>query len=418
MEKKCPHCGAQLPEEASFCPHCTESVNARTTPVPPRHMPRRALYSVLLIVLVLGVVLGLWLANQPKTYEGGAEIFYEDADGKYQIVFGWRNERYDPADDVWQPVAMRDILYTFPMVMFVNDAASGEDRGAEFMEKVAGYRTEFVDQEELEAPWYSDNTGPRPDYVPGSALVTSVNFTAWSSPEAELVWTIEMKNGDIIRGRQTMYCDPHPVYEYHPEDAPMGTIGELQALVDEINETVEDDRAEISIYLPPVTYDGGLVMEGRTISLYGSDEGRTTFTGTVRLCPEGTPVLYVENIDFVGSSDSVGLSTNVRIFFQNCTISGWKTGILPYGDHTWVTVRDCVLEGNKTGFHFIGVGNYITSNMFTGNRFLNNGTALLLEGDPVNDHALDLSGCVFSNNEVDIDNRCGQALDTSDAIFE
>ena len=416
--KTCPHCGAALPEEAAFCPHCTKSVNARTEPTPPKSFPRKALYAITAVVLLAAVALGLWLANRPKVYEGGAEVLYQDADGKYQVVFGWINDRYNPADDVCQPVAMRDIPYIFPMAMFVNEAASGEDRSAEFMEKVAGYRTEFVGQEGAEDPWYSDSTGPRPDYVPGSALVTSVHFTAWSSPEAELMWTIEMKNGDVLQGRQTMHCDPYPVYKYYPGDAPMDTIQDLQALVDQINETVEDDRAEISIFLPPVTYDGGLVVEGRGISLYGSDEGRTTFTGTVRFCPEGSAPLYVENIDFVGSSDSVGLSTNARLFVLDCTISGWKTGILPYGDDAWVAVNNCVLEGNGTGFCLNADESHMSSTKFTGNRFQNNGTAFLLETPTNNSNTLDLSGCVFSGNGVDIDNRSGWQLDTSGAVFE
>ena len=31
----CPHCGAALPGEASFCPYCAESVNRRTELTPP-----------------------------------------------------------------------------------------------------------------------------------------------------------------------------------------------------------------------------------------------------------------------------------------------------------------------------------------------------------------------------------------------
>ena len=37
MEKRCPHCGAALPGEAAFCPHCAQSVNRRAqakVPVP------------------------------------------------------------------------------------------------------------------------------------------------------------------------------------------------------------------------------------------------------------------------------------------------------------------------------------------------------------------------------------------------
>lgn len=419
LNQTCPYCGAPLPDNAAFCPHCARSINQRTELTPPSPPAwRKALRVGIPLLAIAAVILGLWLHSLPRTYEGGAEIFYEDEDGQYQIVLGWMNSRYSPADEVYQPVAIRDMLYTFPQCLYVNQVGTGLNKGSEFMEKVASYHAEFVGQDGEETPWYTSSTQPRPDYVPEAALVTSINFTAYSSPEAELVWTIEMKNGDVIRGRQTMYCQPYNLYEYYPEDVPMNTIEELQALVDEIDKTIDDEHAEINLYLPPVTYDGGLVMEGNAIHLYGSDNGRTTFTDTIRICPEGTPVLYVENIDFVGNSNSIGVSTNARVFLLDCTIAGWKTGILPYGDHTWVTARNCVLEGNKTGFHFIGTGNHVTSNNFTGNRFLNNGTALLLESIPGNDFELNLSGCVFSGNEVDIDNRCNQALNISEAVFQ
>ena len=47
--RSCPHCGASLHEEASFCPYCTQAINTREEIHPPRHMPRRALYSALLV---------------------------------------------------------------------------------------------------------------------------------------------------------------------------------------------------------------------------------------------------------------------------------------------------------------------------------------------------------------------------------
>ena len=68
MEKNCPHCGAELPEEASFCPHCAQSINARVEPRPPKPFPRRVLYAAVAAVVVCAIALGVWLANRPKTY--------------------------------------------------------------------------------------------------------------------------------------------------------------------------------------------------------------------------------------------------------------------------------------------------------------------------------------------------------------
>lgn len=42
MEKKiCPHCGAPLPQEASFCPYCTATLTERTAMAMPRTPSRR-----------------------------------------------------------------------------------------------------------------------------------------------------------------------------------------------------------------------------------------------------------------------------------------------------------------------------------------------------------------------------------------
>ena len=39
QQKPCPHCGALLPEGASFCPHCARSVREHREEVsPPWHM--------------------------------------------------------------------------------------------------------------------------------------------------------------------------------------------------------------------------------------------------------------------------------------------------------------------------------------------------------------------------------------------
>ena len=47
----CPRCGAPLPEESSFCPHCAQSVRSRRDVVIPVHMRRKK------------VRLALWLAG-------------------------------------------------------------------------------------------------------------------------------------------------------------------------------------------------------------------------------------------------------------------------------------------------------------------------------------------------------------------
>ena len=64
--KICPHCGARLPEEASFCPHCAQSVKEHKEVLPPRRLSRRALYSALASLLILALAVAGWLYTRPK----------------------------------------------------------------------------------------------------------------------------------------------------------------------------------------------------------------------------------------------------------------------------------------------------------------------------------------------------------------
>ena len=65
--KSCPHCGAQLPVGASFCPHCAQDISQRKEVSPPRHMPRWALYSALMVLAALLLTGGLYLRSRPRS---------------------------------------------------------------------------------------------------------------------------------------------------------------------------------------------------------------------------------------------------------------------------------------------------------------------------------------------------------------
>lgn len=66
--RSCPHCGARLPEEASFCPRCAQGINARREIASPRRIPRRALYGSLAVLAVLALILAAWLHTRPRVY--------------------------------------------------------------------------------------------------------------------------------------------------------------------------------------------------------------------------------------------------------------------------------------------------------------------------------------------------------------
>ena len=85
--RSCPHCGAQLPEVASFCPHCAQDISQRKEVSPPRHMPRWALYSALMVLAALLLMVSIFcgslyggsisaiLLSTPGTPAAAATIF-------------------------------------------------------------------------------------------------------------------------------------------------------------------------------------------------------------------------------------------------------------------------------------------------------------------------------------------------------
>lgn len=412
----CPHCGEELPEGASFCPHCARSVKERKDVSPPRHMTRRAMYIALLILFSAVLVLVLYLRSRPQIYDNGtAEVLYTQGGVTYQVLAGWMDNRFYPANQVRQPVDDVDMLYTFPQCLYINHSESGANAKDEFMEQVEKVTAVFVETDSQELPWTCDEPVSREDYVPEAALVSSIHFYAGSG-RGTLRWTVEMKNGDVIRLCQTMEAQIMERYLFTPEDTPLNTVEEVQALLDSLEELTGGETFNVvEIHLPPVTYDGGITIP-RDINLYGAEEGgRTTFTGPIRIAPPDTGLSWIYDIDFVGSGEGVGFSSSGRAFLQGCRISGWRTGVLMQDN--LVDAWDCIFENNEIALHFNADAGTFSDSRYMRDVFRNNGAAVLLERIP-SEETLSFPESVFSGNGTDIDNRCGQKLDLSEAVFD
>ena len=52
--KYCTHCGAQLPDDAQFCPGCGKAAGDGTSPAPSRKIPLPMLLAILAVALVAG----------------------------------------------------------------------------------------------------------------------------------------------------------------------------------------------------------------------------------------------------------------------------------------------------------------------------------------------------------------------------
>ena len=410
MEYKCPHCGADLPEDAVFCPHCARDVHPRRETKKPVPLLKKLLGLLVLAVLAaVGTV--LWLALGPKVYEGYGEVLY----GDYQLLLTQSVDRYVPVPEMTIP-GEPDGQYRVPSRLFVNDAATGQDASEAFLAEVEEVSAAFTGQEDSPSPFVCS----QPAYNPGAPecpLLSLIDFTG-ESGTAELVWTFSMKNGDAIFLRQTYEVTPIPVYDYHPEDHPMDTAEELQALIDSISGQVED-TAVVNLHLPPVTYAGGVTIQDRSVNLYGStdpDGNRTTFTGTVHILASYAGISYLYDIDFAGSGGGTGLAGSAPFRATNCTFTGWDTAVLAYGT-SWANVIDCTFQKNGVGFHFDSTGEYANHSMYNDNLFEGNEVAVQLDNVPT-DVALNFMGSVFRDNGQDIVNPCQQPLDTSQAIFE
>ncbi len=422
QQKPCPHCGALLPEGASFCPHCARSVREHREEVsPPWHMPRRILYSILIVLLaaVLVLALSVWVQTRPKTYESDTgELLYTGRAGAYRLCLSRSDPPVPKPENHYH--AVLDDPYRDPVPLYALDPDTGEPVTETFLLDVASVSAQISSPDKYVSVTCTE---PQPsDYYPNAAAVTFVDFQLVAPGDygAELVYTITMKNGDTLCLTQKEQYSSITVYQYTAQDEPMETIEELQALVDRVT-AASDEYDQIYLYLPAVIYEGGLTMEGRCINLYGSvgpDGQRTAFLGPTQIAsPRG--VREFHDIHFLGSGQGTGVQAlgASRLHLTGCRVSGWETGFLAE-DRAWINADETVFTDNAVGMCFNAQDTPLVSdNFYSNNISQGNVTAILLErvsGDAI----LAFPGTVFTGNGTDIDNRCGLELDLSEAIFE
>ena len=344
-------------------------------------MPRRALYSALMVFLVLAVALAAWIYTRPKVYDNGtAEVVYTDSDGSYQLLLNHFGDRFQPMADYAEEVE-EGTTSNKPSRLFINHMDTGVNAKEVFLRKVETITVELLQGGDSPEPW--QYTQPQAtDYDPEAASRSILTYTDRSG-DMELRWNIRMKNGDTIRLYQRMALGVVPTRHFYPEDVPMDTMEDLQALVDQVNETITSDII-VYIHLPAVTYEGSLLLEQRSMNLIGSEgpEGsRTTFTGTLQATAQKGYICKFQNLCFAGDGEGVGVSASARINFSDCQFTGWRTGVLCYGN-SWVNIKNSVFEDNTVGFHFNSTSDNRSDHMYSGNLFRRNGTAVLLESVP------------------------------------
>ena len=146
MKRACPYCGVPLPEEASFCPHCAQTVRKPDRKKVPRPLRRRAVLVGLMLILVLAAASGVYAVRRPQVYDGVGEVFYTRDGVDYQILVAWPNNRCQPAPDIYQSGKAGE-LGRWPSRLYVNYRDTGADAWEQFLLDVQKYIETYGTQE-------------------------------------------------------------------------------------------------------------------------------------------------------------------------------------------------------------------------------------------------------------------------------
>ena len=196
-----------------------------------------------------------------------------------------------------------------------------------------------------------------------------------------------------------------------PEDAPLETAQELQALLDRLAEEYNADTS-ITVELPDVTYDAP-VSVGCAVTLKGSG---TAFAAPVTVTPLSDTErchAYVRfsEVSFEGDGSGTGVTARAPTYLENCRVTGWDVGALAVNGG-WVYLHGGYIGGNGVGARYDSA--YSNSYTYTIRRidFLNNTTALELLCLPPNSYAA-LDDCRFRGNGTDVYNPGGYRIEVN-----
>ena len=413
MDKKCRNCGAELPEGASFCPHCAQSQIERTEAKPPRLWRKKALIAALCVLVLAAAALAVFLPHRPKTYEGGASVTYTDKDGTYELLVSTASndlENKQPEEKRTLFISVEDTC-CLPALLGVYQNGTPADPEA-FLAKVEHCTLEAFPNENGAL----DITEPRHDEAFVSSVLAAEVFFTGASGTNELVWTLTMKNGDTIRLKHTYEILPLVHQAYTAEDAPLDTIEDLRALLDRIGGEVPADTV-VDIYLPPVTYTGDLNISSRAVNLYGCSDGsgRTVIEGSLTVSTHDPDNVMLHDLDFVGNGGN-GLTATASVVIWNCSFTGYDVGAA-VKNGGMIGVEACTFRNNKIAFSYDTLSYFYFKGGFPDSTIEDNDIGIQFVNIP-GAMPLDFAGTVFSGNGIDIDNPIGYPIDLSNAIFK
>ncbi len=413
--KTCIHCGADLPEDANLCLNCGTPQSDPHPIRPYRPWRRRAFFLLLVCALLLAVLFLPRLLHLPKSFEmRGPELTYTDRDGSYLLYLTWpisRSALSEPTDsaDLQLPGGEESAI---PSLLCVRDPDTGENLADAFLQKLVH---SYIRSEAHDGSGQMNVSSPiRNEALPDAALAADITYRATDGTN-DIVWTLEMLNGDRITLRHSLTVDVLPHVTYSSKEVPLESMDDLQALLSEI--AADDMDKTVTIYLPAVDYEGDLTFGDRGLELVGTSENghQTTIYGHLTFNSREVQSPALRNI-VIDGHEGVGITSSTALQLYYCSIQGWDTGVLA-SEGAWVGIHDSLFEDNRIGFQFDSSGSSMADAEYEGNRFLNNEIAVSLLSVP-GSLKLSFPKTLFSGNGTDISNPGGNPVDTQDTVFK
>ena len=428
-DKKCPHCGAPLAQDASFCPHCTATLAQRRVIALPRTAHRRSRWLLLAAAAMAVAAAVLWLSRPDDTppedaadgknttqaamdpYLAACQTYYTGADGREYHVFTAMTPSIEGRTD---PVGYHSELIPadgtvdFPATVMVEDAVTQDYAAEDFAALLDSWNVTVTAPEGVGRVKLWDAEEETPE---SPALLYRRLRADPSCTHNEVEWTLHMKNGDVLHLSMTVEFEEQQGLRFTPKDTPLGTVRELQALLDQLAQEYDADTA-ITVELPDVTYDAP-VSVGCAVTLKGSG---TTFAAPVTVTPlsdteRGHAYVRFSEVSFEGDGRGTGVTAGAPTYLENCRVTGWRVGALAVNGG-WVYLHDGYIGGNDVGARYDSA--YSNSYTYIIRRidFVNNGTALELLCMPPNSYAA-LDDCRFRGNGTDVYNPGGYRIEVN-----
>ena len=345
----------------------------------------------------------------PDPYLAACQTYYTGADGREYHVFTAVTPSIEGRTD---PVGYRSELIPaggtvdFPATVMVEDAVTQDYAAEDFAALLDSWDVSVT------APEGVGRVSLREAELETADTPALLYRRLWGNNTCthnEIVWTLRMKNGDVLTLTQTIELLPQEVRTYSTADAPLETAQELQALLDRLAEEYDADTS-ITVELPDVTYDAP-VSVGCAVTLKGSG---TAFAAPVTVTPLSDTErchAYVRfsEVSFEGDGSGTGVTARAPTYLENCRVTGWDVG----GEAVtggWLYLRGSHVADCGVGIRYNSA--YSSSYTYFADKmtFVQNGTALELLCMPP-DGYIELQGCRFHGNGTDVRNPGGYRVE-------